>query len=490
MRSNPRSVVGRATVPSPSLAPTPAWVQDPVKSTGPTFLLCALLLVMILPSDLNFAALVVQGQNSTSGTADDHSVANRIVWIAALLGSCWYIASRQRLWLALMRTINPFYLLFIGLAALSVTWSIQPAVTVQFVFRLLVVFLCCTAFTLNGWRTDQFQSVIRTLLGALLVGSIIFALVLPKYGIQQFPDYASALGSSFKTYGAGGLVPNFKPVLRGLTYGKNQLGPLAGFGVIFWLHAWLDKETKSSWALLCGGSALICLYWAHSTTSILATVFAVVVMLMLRHWPKWLRRYMPSIIAIVSLVILVYSLVILKLVPQLDFLLAPITALTGKDLTFTDRTPIWQIIGAHIAQHPLLGTGYSAYWVDAPGSPAEIFKTRMYFFPGSSHNGYLDALNDLGIVGGICLLGYIVSCLRQSLKVMAFDRDQGSLYLVLLFYTFWSSMSESHWFSAGSVLFTVFTVAVCASARTLLQHRFEVNSVRTSERAASSSRTV
>jgi O-antigen ligase len=443
-----------------------------MKSTGPTFLLCALLLVTILPNDLNYASLVTQ--NTT--TEDEHSVANRIVWIATLLGSCWYIASRLRLWLAVMRTVNPFYLLFIVLATLSVAWSIDTAVTVQFIFRLLVIFLCCTAFTLNGWRADRFQSVMRSLLGALLVGSIIFALVLPQYGVEQFPDYAPALQGTFKHYGAV-LVPTLKPVLRGLTYSKNQIGPLAGFGVIFWLQAWLDKQAKFFWVLLCGGAALICLYWAHSSTSILATAFAVVMMLMLRHWPKWLRRYMPHLIAIFSLLIFVYSLVILKLIPQLEFLLTPITALTGKDLTFTDRTAIWQIVGEHIAQHPLLGTGYSAYWVDAPGSPAEVFKTRMNFYPGSSHNGYLDVINDLGIVGSICLFGYLATCMRQSVKIMEFDRSQGALYLVLLFYTFWSSMSESHWFSAGSVLFTVFTLAVCASARTMLQHRFEIKSV-------------
>ncbi len=468
IRSHPKSVLGRGEAPRPAPKPAPAWVEDPRKSTGPTILLCALLLVMILPTDLNYASLIAQN----TGTAEEHSVANRIVWIATLLGSCWYIASRQRLWLALLATLNPFYLLFIALATLSITWSIDSPVTVQFIFRLIVIFLCCTAFTLYGWRADRFQSVMRTLLGVLLVGSIVFALVLPKYGVEQFPDYGAGFHDTFRAYGAI-IIPTYKPVLRGLTFSKNQLGPLAGFGVIFWFQAWLDRQAKFFWVLLCGGAAAVCLYWAHSSTSVLATAFAVVMMLMLRNWPKWLRRYMPHIIAIFSLLIFVYSLVILKLIPQLEFLLTPITALTGKDLTFTDRTAIWKVVADHIVQHPLIGTGYSAYWVDIPGSPAEVFKTRMNFYPGSSHNGYLDVVNDLGIVGGICLFGYLVSCMRQSLKIMAFDRSQGSLYLVLLFYTFWSSMSESHWFSAGSVLFTVFTLAVCASARTLLQHRFE-----------------
>ena len=486
MRSPSRSVAARAAVPNSTPAPTAALVPDPAGSTGPTILLCALFLVIFLPADLNFASFV----NVNTASEPDHSAANKIIWIAALLGSCWYIASRQRLWFALLRTLNPFYLLFIAVAILSIIWSIDAPTTVHFVFRVVVIWLCCTAFTLNGWTADRFPSVMRSLLGALLVGSIIFALVLPQYGIQQFPDYAPATGGAFNFSGVGGPV-GFQPVLRGLTYSKNQIGPLAGFGVIFWFHAWLEKRAKVLWTLVCGGGALICLYWAHSSTSILATAFAIVVMLMLRHWPQWLRRYMPHIVTIFSLLIFVYSLVILKLIPQLEFLLTPITALTGKDLTFTNRTLIWQLVAEHIVKHPLLGTGYSAYWVnaDTPGSAGDVFKERLGFYPGSSHNGYLDVLNDLGVVGSILLFGYIVTCLRQSLKIMAFDRGQGSLYLALLFYTFWSSMSESHWFSAGSDLFTVFTLSVCAAARTLLQHRFEIDSVRAPRRVAPTGRT-
>jgi exopolysaccharide production protein ExoQ len=483
MRNYPRSVVGRPEVPKPQPTPASTLVQDPKGSTGPTFLLCALLLLMILPTDLNYGALITQ--NSVAEA--DKSITNKVVLLLILLGSCCYIVPRQRLWLAVLGKINPFYLLFIALAALSVEWSIEPDLTVTHVFRLLVIFMCCTAFTLYGWTATRLQDVMRPLLGAFLVGSVIFALVLPKYGVQQFSEFTPTTPGSFTPSGAAAIAI-VKPVLRGLTYGKNLLGPLAGLGVIFWLYAWLNKEVGFFWVLLCGSAALICLYWTHSSTSILASAFAVVAMLMMRHWPRWLRRYMPTIIAMFSLVIFVYSLVILKLIPQLEFLLTPITALTGKDLTFTNRTAIWQIVGEHIAQHPVLGTGYSAYWIDKPDSPAERVKTLLNFYPGESHNGYLDVLNDLGIVGSFCLLGYLVVSLRQSIKIMAFDRNQGALYLVLLFYTFWCSLSESHWFSAESVLFTVFTLAVCTSARTLLQRRFETKSVRAPPHAAPTNR--
>lgn len=463
----------RADAPRPAPARAQDLVRDTSSATGPTILVCLLFLLMILPTNLDYAALVDQNTNTTVSKSDQ-SLTNEIALITLLVGSFFYISRRQGLWLRVIAALNPFYLLFIALAALSIMWSLDPAVTVRRVFRLLVILLCCTAFTLNGWRANRFQIVMRTLLGALLVGSVLFAVAIPHYGVQQFSDYAAAMKGGFVDPGVG-LAPDIKPVLRGLTYGKNQMGQLASLGVLFWIHAWLGKETKTIWVMLCGGAAAICLYWAHSSTSILAAVFSLPVMLMLRHWPKWLRRYMRYILPIFVLVILGYSLVVLKLVPQLDFLLTPITALTGKDLTFSNRTAIWQIINAHIAEHPLLGTGYSAYWVDEPGSPSQIFVKRLFFWPGQSHNGYLEVINDLGIVGGVCLLGFLFSYLRQSIKIMEFDRHQGSLYVVLLFHQFWSSLSESHWLSAGSVSFTVISFAACTSARTLLQHRFELN---------------
>jgi exopolysaccharide production protein ExoQ len=447
---------------------------DRLSATAPIALVCAYLLMMILPPNLDYGALVnanvatfVAAQNLTS----------KLVIPIVLIGSCVLIMRRHLLWFAELRSLNPFYLIFLLLAIISLGWSIDPPITTRALFRLVVIFLSCTAFTLYGWRTDRFQGVMRPLLGALLVGSVVFAVVLPYYGVQQFSDFAAVGPGRIASY--RDTLGTIKPVLRGLTFGKNQMGQLASFGVIFWFHAWLGKDVRTRWVILCGGCALICLYWAHSSTSIIAAAFSVPMLLLLRHWPQWLRRYMPYILVMFTVLILLYSLVVLRVIPQLDFLLTPITAITGKDLTFSDRTAIWQIVVDHISQHPLIGTGYAAYWDnDNLASPSQVFKTLLFFFPGESHNGYLEVLNDLGIVGGLCLLGFLFTFLMQSIRIMNFDRHQGALYVTLLFHQFWSSLSESHWFSMGSVSFTIITLAVCTSARTLLQRRFELEAAR------------
>jgi O-antigen ligase len=95
--------------------------------------------------------------------------------------------------------------------------------------------------------------------------------------------------------------------------------------------------------------------------------------------------------------------------------------------------------------------------------------TRLFFYPTEGHNGYLDVINDLGAVGGLCLLGYFITYVRQSLWLMKFDRYQGGLYLTMLFRGFIADMSESHWFLVLSIDFAIMTMATMALARSSLQ---------------------
>jgi O-antigen ligase len=91
------------------------------------------------------------------------------------------------------------------------------------------------------------------------------------------------------------------------------------------------------------------------------------------------------------------------------------------------------------------------------------------FYPGSAHNGYLEIANDLGWIGLLCLLGYIVVHLRQSLRVLAVDRAQGALFLALFIQQALVNLSESHWFSVLSLQFALMTLATAALSRLLLE---------------------
>jgi O-antigen ligase len=175
--------------------------------------------------------------------------------------------------------------------------------------------------------------------------------------------------------------------------------------------------------------------------------------------------------------LLIYALVVLNLIPGKGTLMAPITALTGKDMSLTGRTEIWAILSEHISYRPFLGSGYAAYWTagPVPGADSYAFVWRMgSFYPGSAHNGYLEIVNDLGWAGLVCLIAYIVVYVRQSLQLLGIDQHQGALYLALFFQQAITNLSETHWFSVQSVDFVIMALATTALARSLLEHRLRL----------------
>jgi len=219
---------------------------------------------------------------------------------------------------------------------------------------------------------------------------------------------------------------------------------------------------------LCGA----CLLLSRSSTSLMATTFALLFMLLLLRSSAGLRRFMPLLVTTFATVILLYSLAVLRLVPGLDFVLTPVAALSGKDLTFSGRTAIWDIINERIAQHPLLGGGYGAYWTDTtPASQSYEFITRLNFYPSQTHNGYLDVINDLGVPGAICLVAFLVAYVRQGLSLVQTNPAAAALYLGLLFQQLVANLSEARWFNSLSVDFAIMTLASVAMARLLLDQR-------------------
>jgi O-antigen ligase len=270
-------------------------------------------------------------------------------------------------------------------------------------------------------------------------------------------------------------IGTLKDAWRGLTAQKNEFGQLSSFGVIFWVHGYLAREVKLWRTLLFGGLSVTCVFLSRSSTSLLATVFVSLFLLMLLRSPRNLRRYMPFLVALFAGTVLTYAFAVLKIVPGLDLLLEPITRITGKDTTFSNRSVIWEIIKEHIQLSPYIGTGYGAYWIGpVPSSPSYSFLGRMYFYPTESHNGYLEIVNDLGILGMICLMGYLIIYVRQSLQLMRIDRAQGALFLGLFFQQAIMNLSESCWLVVNSgFLFTIMTLATFALARSLLEQRLK-----------------
>jgi exopolysaccharide production protein ExoQ len=425
------------------------WVRDDRHSMILAGIVWALIVLMIVPEGFNYRIMLDTYAPASGG------LLTRSLWLGLLAAAGAVIAWRASLSWLLLRSLNPFLLLFVALAAASVVWSIEPQFTVRRDIRLITIVAVCIAFCLTGWHARRFQNVVRPVLTIALLGSILFGLAAPALAIHQE------------------LSPELAGAWRGLTNHKNTFGALACTALILWLHGWLAGDVRRVRALLGCALAATCLWLSRSSTAAIAAATSVGILLLLMSSPRSLRPYLKFAVAIVAVALVVFALAILRLVPGLELLLTPVTSLTGVDLTFTGRSEIWAIIVERIRQNPLLGVGYGAYWTGpVAASPSYEFIWRMgSFYPGSAHNGYLDVANDLGSAGLVCLLGYVAVHVRQSLRVLAADKLQGALFVALFVQQATVNLSESHWFGVLSVQFVLMTLATTTLARLLLEQR-------------------
>ena len=413
----------------------------------PAALVLLMFVIMTVPLGFDY-----RGQDSNPTDGDSFSLTT---WMVLLFGSIYLVIKNQRQVYGMLAGVNRPFLYFVVLASLSLLWSIEPAITLRRILRLYIIVLVSVAFASAGWQPRRFENSVRWLLFLLLAASAIFCYWDPELAIHNVEGH-----------------PELMNAWHGITTGKNVLGSLASCAFILWLHGLLTGETGRVAAIANLALAGLCLVMCRSSTSLMATVFAAFFVILLLRPSGSMRRLTPYIVGFFAVAVLVYALAVLNIVPGLSVILAPISMITGKDLTFSGRTNIWYVLKLHIRQHPLLGTGYEAYWIGpVPSSPSYDMVSQLYFYPTEGHNGYLDVINDLGYVGGACLLAYFIVYLRQGLALMRLEKARGALYLALIFRAFLADMSESHWFSVTSIDFVIFTAATFSLARELLFQR-------------------
>jgi O-antigen ligase len=70
----------------------------------------------------------------------------------------------------------------------------------------------------------------------------------------------------------------------------------------------------------------------------------------------------------------------------------------GKDPTLTGRTELWAYVNYYISERPVLGWGLYAFWASANPAAEEIW-SEVGWTPPHAHNGLLEMLLEVGIVG-------------------------------------------------------------------------------------------
>lgn len=310
---------------------------------------------------------------------------------------------------------------WMALYALTVLWFLRDwRQSAKIIWQAWPVLLpCLVAMASTLWSVNppvtayrSFQLTMTTLIAIRIASAI------PAHRTMIVVSLTSAIGVVFSYLNSvvTFLAPAYHPngALKGIYMHKNSLAKAtvnAAHGLVSLGFYWrLAVVGLVGAALMIPVLGMAQSAGAYVTFAILAIYVPV---LYIRRWGGTARR-----------VALVFSLMVLFLVP-LVIVLSGIDALglllekLGKDSTLTGRTVIWAFGLEEIAQAPLGGVGFGAFW--SVPSYARLYieayvDEGLYWF----HNSYIELMVGNGLLGAVTffglLIGVVIRCFQWYLQ--------------------------------------------------------------------------
>lgn len=317
----------------------------------------------------------------------------RMVWLPVYAVTAGLIAFRFE---KIIRAWPAWLILFglIALAYVSKYWSIDPEVT----SRRVIAMAINSAFAVYVGCVFRGAPLPRMLMNTCLVmaiGSLIMVFAFPRIGVHQMDN-------------AG--------LWRGLWYEKNQMGLVMVVGAVSSAAVLaadhLAGNGRKPWVpLLAFGLTTLLVMATQSKTSLLCWLLGVG---MIGFW--WLLKQGGAAITIVAVWFAVVTSSLAAWLWNTDS--AAILQALGKDPSLTGRTLIWEALMRRVAERPMTGYGFSAFWgVDS--IPAREIRLETQWPVPSAHNGWIDLLVQLGwpgaiFVGAVMLVSAILVIVRLN----------------------------------------------------------------------------
>lgn len=306
----------------------------------------------------------------------------------------------------------PFIIGLMVLIGASVFWSIDTELTLRRFFAIGFT----TAFGLYlavryDWRDMLALFGIVWLLLAL--ASVVASLGVPSFGVEQ-EEHAGAW--------------------RGIWFQKNDFGGhMARASFLFAFLTITQRHLRKLWIFALALAVLLVLL-STSKTSLLGMLLGFGVL----GFGMIVRRGPVPMLSMVWTGVTFGSALLIFIVTQPALALE----LIGRDPTLTGRTDIWVALGDVIADRPLLGYGYGAFWGEG-SVPAEYVRGETEWAVPTAHNGWLETWLSIGLVGLVFFALSLTGTLARAVRA-AFAGWYGffALGLMLQFLVF--SISESN----------------------------------------------
>jgi exopolysaccharide production protein ExoQ len=268
--------------------------------------------------------------------------------------------------------VDPFLTTLVALVCASVFWSVSPGNTAI----RLPAFVTCTLLGMMTGRALSLRALIYFLAS---FGSLIALLSLAA--IAAFPEARGA--------------PPWEDTWRGIFGHKNGLGSACAMVLPFTVYAAVVAGGIRRYCYALGTIGLLVLLVASASRT--AQMIACLALLNLGIALAFGRLQFSW--SIITVTIFAATLASLPLIIS-SGLAQSLFEMVGRQPTLSGRIPLWQLVWAWIEERPVLGYGYAAFW--EPDSYRMLQITRqpsMQWEVFYSHNGALETLLDVGVVG-------------------------------------------------------------------------------------------
>jgi exopolysaccharide production protein ExoQ len=275
------------------------------------------------------------------------------------------------------------------------------------------------------------------ILGTLTIAvSIVFALALPEYGLDQLGGHADAW--------------------KGIFSAKNYLGNMA----LFFLTVAVSYRPRTAFLRTIQVSqvffCLTAIAFSRAATAYMLTGIYIVYCIVLKTLHS-LRKKDYLLVGLLLLVVFAGSAIVIMLWPD------TLVALLGKDVTLTGRTQIWSAVWDSIASRPLFGYGYQAFWLGLEGESYRVIVTVSWVL-AQAQNGFLDVMLEMGVAGLTIVLFVFGFAFRDSVACLLRSHDQTQLravewYLAIVVLTLFYNIDESFLFDPKHLASMMFLLA-------------------------------
>ena len=336
----------------------------------------------------------------------------------------------------LSRILPASLAVFLGWVALSVTWAINPDISLRrAAFSIMIIiaqFIC-----IRQIGSGRAYRVMMAVLCAVVAADLAAVAYSPQ-AIHRASEYGSSLAGDW----------------RGLQSHKNSAGAIAGTLLIVALGAAIHR--RSLHYLAWTGAALALLIGSMSKTSIILAPVAIAVGLAVANAPpQSLTRRVGAIAALSLVAGAVVLLVFSDERVWVEFF--------DPD-NFTGRMEVWHLLVRYSAEHIWLGSGYGSFWQVGSDSPVAGLAEGWAGSASSGHNGYLDLLAETGIVGlALGLYAFGVAVVVAFLRNSHLSKEMKYVAVSLLSYFMLRNLLETGILVDHQTPIWVMAAAICAN---------------------------